>query len=248
LGGWNLMTEKSGRFGYVAGLSRSIPVAALATVLNLLTGASVAPSQTALLSPDVRQRKLLSFGLRPQNRRTKFSLVKALARAEYFRNLPRKRMAAGVLLRDADGKVVLIEPSYKNTWEIPGGVVEMGESPWSAAERELEEELGLIRRDMQALVIDHVPSASDGTPEGLAWVFDGGLLSEAECAGLRGTDPEVRSVCLLEIDEVPNYAKESLSRRMRAALDAALAEKTNVYCEAGVPSYPDECKAVPGNT
>lgn len=166
--------------------------------------------------------------------------MKVRARAEYFRDLPRKRMAAGVLLRDADGKVVLIEPSYKKTWEIPGGVVEMGESPWSAAERELEEELGLIRRDMQALVIDHVPSASDGTPEGLAWVFDGGLLSEAECADLRGTDPEVKSVGLLTIDEVRFYAKESLSRRMQAALNAALTQKTNVYCEAGIPSYPGD--------
>lgn len=217
-----------------------MPAAALAAALNLLTGSSVAPWQTSLLSPEVRQRKQSPFGLRWRSLRTKFSLVKAQARAEYFRSLPRKRMAAGVLLRDADGKVVLIEPSYKKTWEIPGGVVEMGESPWSAAERELKEELGLIRRDMQALVIDHVPSASDGTPEGLAWVFDGGLLSEAECAGLRGTDPEVKSVGLLTIEEVQLYAKESLSRRMKAALNAVHDQRTNVYCEAGIPSYPED--------
>lgn len=211
-----------------------------AATLSLLSGFSTDPGRISIHSPSVRGRTLWYFGLRWRNLRAKFSPVKDQARAEYLGSLPRKRMAAGVLLRDAVGKVVLIEPSYKDTWEIPGGVVEMGESPWSAAERELEEELGLIRRGMPALVIDHVPSASDGTPEGLVWVFDGGLLSETESADLKGTDPEVRSVCLLEIDKVHLYAKASLSRRMRSALDAVLAQKTNVYCEAGVPSYPDE--------
>ncbi|GGM34363.1 NUDIX domain-containing protein [Promicromonospora citrea] len=173
--------------------------------------------------------------LRRRNYRAKFSRVEDGGSAEYFRTLPRKRMAAGVLLRDATGRVVLIEPSYKKTWEIPGGVVEMGEPPWTAAERELEEELGLVRRGMQALVIDHVPCADDGTPEGLVWVFDGGFLTDEERAGLHGTDPEVKSVHLLEIGEVSSLAKDSLSRRMQAALQAALDQRTNVYCEAGVP-------------
>ncbi|HEY9339368.1 MAG TPA: NUDIX hydrolase, partial [Kribbella sp.] len=44
-------------------------------------------------------------------------------------------MAAGVLFRAVDGRVLLVEPSYKPNWEIPGGAVEADESPWAAAAR-----------------------------------------------------------------------------------------------------------------
>ena len=40
---------------------------------------------------------------------------------QYVAGLARKRMAAGVLFRDRIGRVLLVEPSYKPNWEIPGG-------------------------------------------------------------------------------------------------------------------------------
>lgn len=159
--------------------------------------------------------------------------VKDHACDEYIKTLPRKRVAAGVLLRDANRRVVLIEPSYKRNWEIPGGVVEADESPWSAAERELEEELGLVRRNMPVLVVDYVPGAPDGMPEGLLWIFDGGVLSAAECDALRGHDDEVKSVQILSMADAVQKTKESLALRLQVALDAALAAET-FYCERGV--------------
>lgn len=48
---------------------------------------------------------------------------------QYVANLNRKRMAAGVLFRDVLGRVLLVEPSYKPNWEIPGGAVEADEPP-----------------------------------------------------------------------------------------------------------------------
>ncbi|MGW6244366.1 NUDIX domain-containing protein [Streptomyces roseolus] len=42
----------------------------------------------------------------------------------YDRGLPRKRVAAGVLFFDDAGRVLLVDPVYKEPWEIPGGAVE----------------------------------------------------------------------------------------------------------------------------
>ncbi|MFE7504230.1 NUDIX domain-containing protein [Promicromonospora sp. NPDC057488] len=155
---------------------------------------------------------------------------------EYIKTLPRKRVAAGVLLRDGDDRVVLVEPTYKDNWEIPGGVVEADESPWSAAERELKEELGIVRRNMPVLVVDYVTGAPDGMPEGLLWIFDGGMLSAEERRTLRVFDDEVRSVELLSIEEAVKKTKPSLARRLRVALTSVLDDKrTTVCCDQGEP-------------
>ena len=51
---------------------------------------------------------------------------------EYTSSLPGKRMGAGVLFTDETGRLLLVEPTYKPTWEIPGGAMEADESPRDA--------------------------------------------------------------------------------------------------------------------
>ncbi|MDN5931613.1 MAG: NUDIX hydrolase, partial [Pseudonocardia sp.] len=55
--------------------------------------------------------------------------------------IARAETAAGALFVDHDGQVLIVEPTYKRRWEIPGGAVQRGETPRGACERELHEEL-----------------------------------------------------------------------------------------------------------
>jgi 8-oxo-dGTP pyrophosphatase MutT (NUDIX family) len=65
------------------------------------------------------------------------------------RSAPRPRQAGRAILRDADGRVLLIRfvlPSSTGGmtfWATPGGGVEPGETALEAAHRELHEELGI---------------------------------------------------------------------------------------------------------
>ena len=43
--------------------------------------------------------------------------------------LPRKRAIGQMLVRDPAGRVLLCRLTYKNDWDLPGGVVEVDESP-----------------------------------------------------------------------------------------------------------------------
>jgi ADP-ribose pyrophosphatase YjhB (NUDIX family) len=61
----------------------------------------------------------------------------------FYQSLPAKRMAAGCLFFNSEKQVMLVKPTYKPTWEIPGGITELNESPKLCCQREVSEELGL---------------------------------------------------------------------------------------------------------
>jgi 8-oxo-dGTP pyrophosphatase MutT (NUDIX family) len=150
---------------------------------------------------------------------------------QYVAGLARKRMATGVLFRDAEGRVLLVEPSYKPNWEIPGGAVEADESPWATATRELAEELGWDRPLGRLLVVDYV-RPQDSRPEGVVFVFDGGVLDETDVVGMVFPDAEVLSAGFYSLDQAAQRVKPLLADRLAAALEA-VDQGVTVLCEQG---------------
>jgi ADP-ribose pyrophosphatase YjhB (NUDIX family) len=151
--------------------------------------------------------------------------------AEYVARLARKRVVAGVLFRSEDGRVLLVEPSYKSNWEIPGGSVEAEESPWDGAVRELREELGWTREIGRLLVVDHV-RASEPRPEGIVFVFDGGVLSDAEVDGLTFPDGEILSAGFYSVAEARGLVRPLLADRISVALEV-VQDGTTGLCDDG---------------
>ncbi|MFK3981739.1 NUDIX domain-containing protein [Micromonospora sp. NPDC050397] len=149
--------------------------------------------------------------------------------------LPRKRMGAGVLLRDADGRILLVEPTYKDYWEIPGGVVEADESPYQAAMREVAEELGLSVTPGRLLVVDWVPPQM-GRTEGVMFVYDGGQLDPARTSQITLPADELRSWAWCTPDEAEARLSPVLARRALAAL-LAVTQGTTLYLEDANPIF-----------
>lgn len=85
----------------------------------------------------------------------------------------RKRCAADALIRDEADRVLLVDPTYKDGWDLPGGMVEAGESPADAVVRELGEELALAVRPTRLLAVEWVV-AHGPWDDLLAFVFDCG--------------------------------------------------------------------------
>jgi 8-oxo-dGTP pyrophosphatase MutT (NUDIX family) len=98
--------------------------------------------------------------------------------------LTRVRAAAGAVIRDEQGRVLLVHPTYQELWELPGGALEPGESPLAACRRELTEEIGFVPPLGELLCVDWVPPRPpwDG---GVMFLFDGGVLPPARIAGIR---------------------------------------------------------------
>ena len=150
---------------------------------------------------------------------------------DYTATLPRKRMAAGVLFFDDVDRVLLVEPTYKPYWEIPGGAVEARESPRDAAARELREELGLSCPVGGILAIDWVPPTPDRT-EGLMVVFDGGLVTAQAAAAISVPLEELRGFEFCTGEEAGQRLSPLLARRVTACI-AARAAGQSVYLENG---------------
>ncbi|MBL7490727.1 NUDIX hydrolase [Frankia sp. AgB1.9] len=142
-------------------------------------------------------------------------------------------MAAAVVLVDDDDRVLLVRPTYRPGWDLPGGVVEQDESPHTAARRELFEELSLDRPLGNLLAVDWVPATAERT-EGLIVVFDGGRLSSDEAAGIRLPAEELAGWTFAAVEQLPGLMVALLARRVAACLAARSAGET-VYLEDGKP-------------
>ncbi len=94
-----------------------------------------------------------------------------------YPNLPRRRAGAGALIINAAERILIVEPTYKSTWEFPGGVVEAGEDPRTTCRRECQEELGLDVAIGRLLILEHQIEAP---PRGdsIMFVYDGGTLRD----------------------------------------------------------------------
>jgi 8-oxo-dGTP pyrophosphatase MutT (NUDIX family) len=127
------------------------------------------------------------------------------------------RIAAGLLIRDAAARVVLVDPTYKPLWDLPGGLVEDGESPAAAAAREVQEELGVSLEVGRMLVVDWAPL---GDRDRLLFVFDGGVLDDGTLAQLRVDGEELGAFELVAPQDVPSRVPQRLARRIATALAA----------------------------
>ncbi len=141
----------------------------------------------------------------------------------------RKRIAADVLIRDEAGRVLLVDPTYKEGWDLPGGMVEANESPQAGALRELDEELGLAPALGRPLVIEWV-GAHGPWDDQVVFVFDGGIIAPQHVTRIRARDREIAGWRFSDVNAARAEMREHIRRRLRAAVDS-LEGGTTFYLE-----------------
>ncbi|MFJ3960848.1 NUDIX domain-containing protein [Streptomyces sp. NPDC090036] len=151
---------------------------------------------------------------------------------EHEAKMARPRMAAGALFFDEADRVLLVEPSYKEYRDIPGGYVEQGESPRQACVREVQEELGIKPHIGRLLVIDWAPNPGEG--DKVLYLFDGGRLDADHCQQIALQADELRGYDFHRAEEVPELTIPRLARRIAASIQARTSGLT-AYLEHGQP-------------
>jgi ADP-ribose pyrophosphatase YjhB (NUDIX family) len=138
--------------------------------------------------------------------------------AEWYASLPSVLVAAGGLLTDTSGDVLLVKPNYREHWGFPGGMVDEGEPPDVACARELSEEVGLSVTPGQLLVVGWTPPLGDRLRPMLYLLFDCGTVTGDTTIRLQMEElddysflPAVKATAMLE---------PMVSERLPAALRA----------------------------
>jgi 8-oxo-dGTP diphosphatase len=143
--------------------------------------------------------------------------------------LPAIPASAGALIFDRAGRLLILKPTYKSGWTIPGGVMEAdGETPWEACQREVREECGLEVRSARLAGVDF-RRARPGRPGGVRFLFDCGVIDDAALGGMVLQSEEISEHRLARLPDALKLLRGPIRRRVRAACAATAA----VYLEEG---------------
>jgi 8-oxo-dGTP diphosphatase len=154
--------------------------------------------------------------------------------------VPAIPVSAGAMIFDRAGRLLILKPTYKSGWTIPGGVMEAdGETPWDACRREVSEECGLDVRSGRLACVDFRTPRPDrpgkpGNPGGLRLLFDCGRLDDASLGGIMLQAEEISEHRLARLPAALKLLRKPIRRRVAAAR------------RAGAPGYLENGLPVPG--
>jgi len=134
------------------------------------------------------------------------------------------------MIFDPAGRLLILKPVYKSGWTIPGGVMEAGETPWAACQREVREECGLAVERGRLACVDFRPPRR-GKPGGLRFLFDCGRLPEEDLAAIMLQPEEISEYRFEPLPAALDLLRKPIRRRVRAALRSG----GSCYLENGRP-------------
>jgi 8-oxo-dGTP diphosphatase len=143
--------------------------------------------------------------------------------------LPAIPVSAGALIFDRAGRLLILKPTYKSGWTIPGGVMESdGETPWEACRREVREECGIEVSHGRLACMDF-RRPRPGRPGGVRFLFDCGAIGDKRLTAIVVQPEEVSEYRLVALPDALPLLRGPIRRRVRAAANG----RALVYLEDG---------------
>ena len=148
-----------------------------------------------------------------------------------YEAMSKKRMTASALFLNEQGNVLIVKPTYRPDWLLPGGLVEEGESPRQACTREIKEELNIETPLDKLLCVEYLSDDTRQT-ESIQFVFYGGLVLKSQIPCIILPEPELSEYRFSPREEALQLLSPKLAKRLPYCFQA-LKENTTLYLEDG---------------
>ena len=113
--------------------------------------------------------------------------------------------------------MLILKPSYKKGWTIPGGQIEAdGESPWAACQRETREECGLEVHRGRLVCVDYLRPKPTRVG-GARFLFDCGTFTDVQLNAITLQEEEIVDCRLASLAEALTLLSGPLRRRVSAS-------------------------------
>ena len=83
-------------------------------------------------------------------------------RKTWLETLAKRHSASGAFIFNEKNQLLILKPSYKEGWNLPGGVTDKFESPYQTVIRECKEETNLDIQIKELVLIDYIQETIDG--------------------------------------------------------------------------------------
>ena len=159
-------------------------------------------------------------------------MTKKFTDEEYAALLPKKHVGTAVLFFNKKGELLIVKPTYRDEWLVPGGATDDNEPPLHCAIRETKEEIGLelTQLHLAGIYYGHKKGAF---ADSLKFIFYGGTLTEREVAQIQLQKEELSEYRFALLPEIRSMLSQSLQKSLPACLEA-IKNKTVAYIEAPI--------------
>ncbi|HEX4787283.1 MAG TPA: NUDIX hydrolase [Actinospica sp.] len=100
----------------------------------------------------------------------------------FLAGLPAVYVGVGGLIGNPAGEILIVKPTYKPGWEIPGGGMDADEYPRETLRRELAEEIGFTLEPGRLLAVDFSLARPQRPRPSIMYVYDCGVLDARQQA------------------------------------------------------------------
>ncbi len=132
----------------------------------------------------------------------------------FFKKVTLFRVTVMAVIFDEHKRILLAHRSDSDYWNLPGGKMEKGETPWSALEREVKEEVGVTVSVEKMVGVYSYPRDDQDM-----------IIMTLHCVITEGqpvTTPESDNIAYFDKDTLPS----NLSQRQRERIEDAFLSKT----------------------
>lgn len=113
------------------------------------------------------------------------------------------------IIFDEQKRVLLVHRRDYDLWNLPGGVLELGEAPWEGAIREIKEETGFDAEIIRLINVSHKPQKND-----LIFTFLCKIIS-----GQATLSDESDKIEFFEINKIPHNTVPNQVQRIKDFLE-----------------------------